>query len=304
MQISAILSDYDGTLCPAGSIRNQKENLIPVNLEEILWNISDKIPVCMISSKDFAFLHNRTRFASIISCIFGIETLVMRRHKKTMLTPTNSSEDIPSDRMSQCQDFECIKKSYVSIDDATLQHNSELLSQIAKEIASDFKEQVSIDQKFTITSKKRLAAITIDWRHRDDWKSFKVKSEPQLIKVMIEKQREFQQQNIPTNNNNIHIRTYTTHPFIDIYAAKYDKGVAYDYVLSEIPVMDNAIQNVMYLGDSENDNPAFRKADVSIGVISDERLSPNLDCQYTVKFVELADFLEKLHNDNFVFSGL
>ena len=130
-----------------------------------------------------------------------------------------------------------------------------------------------------------------------------LKSEPQLIKVIIEKQREFQQQNRPTNNI-IHIQTYTTHPFIDIYAAKYDKGVAYDYVLSEIPVMDNAIQNVMYLGDSENDNPAFRKADVSIGVISDERLSPNLDCQYTVKFVELADFLEKLHNDNFVFSGL
>jgi phosphoserine phosphatase len=30
----------------------------------------------------------------------------------------------------------------------------------------------------------------------------------------------------------------------------------------------------MYLGDSENDNPAFRKADVSIGVRSDERLNP------------------------------
>jgi phosphoserine phosphatase len=36
----------------------------------------------------------------------------------------------------------------------------------------------------------------------------------------------------------------------------------------------------MYLGDSENDNPAFRKADVSIGVRSDERLNPILDCKY------------------------
>ncbi|MFL6378349.1 MAG: hypothetical protein ACJ72R_12920 [Nitrososphaeraceae archaeon] len=60
----------------------------------------------------------------------------------------------------------------------------------------------------------------------------------------------------------------------------------------------------MYLGDSENDNPAFRKADVSIGVKSDERLNPNLECKYTVKFDKLAGFLEKLHNDNFVFSGL
>ena len=30
----------------------------------------------------------------------------------------------------------------------------------------------------------------------------------------------------------------------------------------------------MYLGDSENDNPAFEKAGVSIGVRSDERLNP------------------------------
>jgi trehalose-6-phosphatase len=58
MQISAILSDYDGTLCPTGTIRNQEENLIPADLEAILWSISENIPVCIVSSKDFDFLHN------------------------------------------------------------------------------------------------------------------------------------------------------------------------------------------------------------------------------------------------------
>jgi phosphoserine phosphatase len=48
----------------------------------------------------------------------------------------------------------------------------------------------------------------------------------------------------------------------------------------------------MYLGDSENDNPAFRKADVSIGVKSDERLNPNLNCNYSMKFDKLAGFFE------------
>jgi phosphoglycolate phosphatase-like HAD superfamily hydrolase len=35
----------------------------------------------------------------------------------------------------------------------------------------------------------------------------------------------------------------------------------------------------LYLGDSENDNPAFRKAGVSIGVRSDSRIIPKLECQ-------------------------
>jgi phosphoserine phosphatase len=39
---------------------------------------------------------------------------------------------------------------------------------------------------------------------------------------------------------------------------------------------------VMYLGDSENDNPAFRKADTSIGIRSDPKLNPKLDCDYVL----------------------
>jgi hydroxymethylpyrimidine pyrophosphatase-like HAD family hydrolase len=70
MQISAIVSDYDGTLCPTGAVRNQDENLIPANVEETLWNISGKIPICIVSSKDFAFLHNRARFANIIHFLY------------------------------------------------------------------------------------------------------------------------------------------------------------------------------------------------------------------------------------------
>jgi phosphoserine phosphatase len=58
----------------------------------------------------------------------------------------------------------------------------------------------------------------------------------------------------------------------------------------------------MYLGDSENDNPAFRKADVSIGVKSDERLNPKLDCQYLIDFNRLPKFLMNLLKNDFDFS--
>ena len=134
------MSDYDGTLCPTGNIRKLGENFIPADLEYVLWNISEKIPVCIVSSKDFAFLHSRTTFASVISCIFGIETLVISRHRKTMFASTGPKEHISYETIPQCEDFRCIKNSYLSVDDNTLQHNSEILSQIAKEIDSEFKE--------------------------------------------------------------------------------------------------------------------------------------------------------------------
>jgi hypothetical protein len=99
----------------------------------------DKIPICIVSSKDFDFLHNKTRFASVVSCLLGIETVTLRRHKRTMLS-LNSKQGISSDKYSECREFECIKNSYLSIDDTRLQYNSELLSQLAEEIASRFNE--------------------------------------------------------------------------------------------------------------------------------------------------------------------
>jgi hydroxymethylpyrimidine pyrophosphatase-like HAD family hydrolase len=154
-----------------------------------------------------------------------------------------------------------------------------LLSQLAEEIASLF-DKVSIERKFTI-DKKVLAGITVDWRNIDDWGSFKVKSEPQLMKIISEKQRKRAR---PDKLDGIHVQTYATHPFIDIYVAKCNKGRAYESVISRITDSKRKEHRIMYLGDSENDNHAFRKADVSIGVRSDERLNPNLDCEYTLNF--------------------
>ena len=47
---------------------------------------------------------------------------------------------------------------------------------------------------------------------------------------------------------------------------------------------------------------AFRKASISVGVISDKRLQPKLDCQYLLEFKNLPDFIRHLAEDGFVFS--
>ena len=78
------------------------------------------------------------------------------------------------------------------------------------------------------------------------------------------------------------------------------RGSAFDSVLRLLDI--DRSKKIMYLGDSENDNAAFAKADVSIGVRSDRRLSPRLDCQYAVDFDRLPLFLRRLLHHNFEFS--
>jgi trehalose-6-phosphatase len=292
MEIAAILSDYDGTLCPTSSVKTWEKNTIPEILSNILWDLSEKIPICIISSKDFGFLHNRTKFANIVSCMQGIDTLLLKRHVKWTTTTANSALTSIID----CNNSNCIIDYHMQMEnDDILHYNSRILGCLADEILSDFKDVV-IERKY-ITNTETLAGITIDWRHLQDWESFKKTSEP-FLKKAIEKQ-----QKLSFNGNTLYTQAYATHPFIDVYAVKCDKGMAFDSIASEISyVKGKEHKIIMYLGDSENDNAAFRRADVSIGVLSDDRLNPKLDCEYTVSFDNLSIFLKKLLDNDLVFS--
>src|ERR687898_238242 len=65
MKISAIVSDYDGTLCPTSSFYSN--NYIPQDLYNILCDISKYIPICIISSKDFKKYTYREKYLARIS---------------------------------------------------------------------------------------------------------------------------------------------------------------------------------------------------------------------------------------------
>ena len=58
--------------------------------------------------------------------------------------------------------------------------------------------------------------------------------------------------------------------------------------------------SVIYLGDSEADNPAFQLADISIGV-KHRRTVPELLCKYILEFFELDSFLSNLIDADFDF---
>jgi phosphoserine phosphatase len=80
-----------------------------------------------------------------------------------------------------------------------------------------------------------------------------------------------------------------------------NKGLAFDNVLSQLK-QEKRGKNVMYLGDSENDNPAFKKSEISIGIRSDSRLNPILDCKYMLDLNQLPIFLKGLIDNNLIFS--
>ena len=66
-----------------------------------------------------------------------------------------------------------------------------------------------------------------------------------------------------------------------------DKGQAIDAIFHLLNLGKE--QKVLYLGDSENDNPAFQKAESLIGIRSDERLKTKLDSR-------LPDPVQRVNN--------
>ncbi len=69
--MDALFSDYDGTIAPLGVPRD--ESKIFEGVEVQLRKICRQIPLCIISSKDFDFVHPRTSFAAGWACVSGLD---------------------------------------------------------------------------------------------------------------------------------------------------------------------------------------------------------------------------------------
>ena len=176
--------------------------------------------------------------------------------------------------------------------------NSKLLHSVVKILQTHYGD-IMIEEKYD-SAKEILIGLTIDYRHLQNWQLFKENKEPS-IRDMIQRTINT---NLATNSPSKYrpfIQTYSSHPFLDVYGVECNKGLAFDNVLSQLRQEERG-GNVVYLGDSENDNPAFRKSDISIGIHSDARLNPILDCKYMLDFDQLPLFLRGLMDNDFVFS--
>ena len=306
-RLAAILSDFDGTLCPTSGIKynDNSSDFIPRSIEEILCEISLTIPIGIITSKDFDFIYPKTRkFAKILSCILGLETFVLNDKERT-----NYNENILNENNKVSTEDIAIKDRISLFDHEMLSINSHMLNEITAYLENNY-HTMNVEKKFLKGEENLLGGITVDWRHNSNWMVNKEKYK-EIVKESVYNILNRTQQKEEGNRSkeksssltqHLFIQEYSTHPFIDVYVTKLNKGSAFDSVVSKLYEILNIKGKIIYLGDSENDNPAFKKANISIGVNSDNRLNPTLDCTYSIKFENLSIFLKRLVDNDFDFS--
>jgi hydroxymethylpyrimidine pyrophosphatase-like HAD family hydrolase len=266
-------------------------NKIPQDLHKLLTDISNKIPICILSSKDLNFLYDKVQFARIVSTLMGIETIEL-----DIKGSDNKTKDLTNKTYVTLKELTRFSKaisrySITKVDEVLA--SSKLLKELSNKIVREFQD-IRVEHKFTHMG-NMLAGITLDYRHIKKWSQYKTNIEPYIINLI----RRFIKSSFP---NKLHMVTYSDHPFIDVYAVKYDKGLAVESITRMLNFSRD--KKILYLGDSENDNPAFNRADLSIGIRSDTRLNTRLDSDYVIEFNELRPFLQKLIDEDFVFNRM
>ncbi len=246
MTIKYLSSDYDGTISPLSTSRD--ESRVPLETRVMLGQIGRFIPISIITMKDLPFIIPRTPFARAWSGIGGLEMRIGKRVVKREWL----EQKLPS--ISQAIDY---AKSHIT------------------------DPGVEIEEKED--SEGHRIAFCVDWRKAKDLKTAKQEvehvanccKELGLILISCDKQ-----------------------PFYDVYPIAPDKGWALQEMLNEVAVKNG----VLYMGDSETDNPAFRVSGVSIGILHSETDLEALDCDYLIEFRHVPDFLNALLINNFLFS--
>jgi trehalose-phosphatase len=79
--VKCLSSDYDGTISPIDASRT--ESRVPLKTRVMLREISDFLPISIVTMKDLPFIVPRTPFARAWSAIGGLETLVGKRVLKS-----------------------------------------------------------------------------------------------------------------------------------------------------------------------------------------------------------------------------
>lgn len=246
MKLSAIFSDYDGTL---SQLESRREDAVPSPiLRRLLSKVSKRVTLGIVTTKDLSFIRERVPFAHGISASCGLELQV---GEKTML-------------------------------DERVREPNQLLDKTYQEILKKIlqaRENLVIERKES--EDEHLIGFCIDWRLASNWDEAK-----RIAAPFLEYSRK----------QGLFVVESDISPFANVFPMKIDKGEAFEKLKKELGVEGPT----MYLGDSEADDPAFRLADVSIGV-KHRRIMPKLECTYRIEFFELENLLTELIDSDFDF---
>lgn len=133
-------------------------------------------------------------------------------------------------------------------------------------------------------SEGRTIAFCVDWRRTEG--SRKIRGEIEQVATYCQAL-------------GLKLIRYEKQPYYDVYPVVPDKGWALQEMLNELTVESG----VLYLGDSQMDNSAFKSSNISVGVIHEETPVKALDCDYLVKYEDVPDFLNMLIANRLQFSS-
>ena len=148
----------------------------------------------------------------------------------------------------------------------------------AHEIAGD---SIYIETKLDHSG--RVLAFCLDWRQSLNYRKDK-RTAGRIAEL--------------SESMGLFIVRYPGQPFIDIYPCELNKGKA----LLESKRKLGIAGNVIYMGDSKIDNPAFRAADIAIGFLRG-RAAKELECKYLLKYQDMPVFLRHMLSSGLIFDS-
>jgi len=232
LKISAIFSDYDGTLAPEDVSREASR--VPKDVRDALLRLSSSVPIAIVTSKDIDFIRPRTAFARAWSCVSGLETVLS--DGRVFVTPAKDLSEA---------------LQYVQRHD-----NSGLTLELKRSTTGD------------------VLGFSLDWRKAAPLGEYVMKTMEALTRMGLT------------------VVYDPTRPYVDFFGAKPDKGRA----VRELKKLLGVSGNVLFMGNSITDNPAFEEADVAICVAHGEQIK-ELKCGFTLRQDELGGFLRSLADD-------
>ena len=154
-----------------------------------------------------------------------------------------------------------------------------ILGEVTSEVKGQIPSGVVVEEKQG--SDGTLLGVSLDWREM----------EGEAFPGLEDVESAFVKEGFQVNR-------YPGQRFLDVYAAKADKGTAFRSLVG----MLGARRPVMYLGDTEADNDAFDEADVSI-CVQNSHDNGRLRCRFSVRHDEVGEMLGRLLADDFEFPG-
>lgn len=253
-KIDAIFTDYDGTIAPSNVPR--EESRVPKPILSTLVDLSSKLFIAVVTSKDYHFIKSRTcAFAKAWACITGLDVRL--------------AASISEERRGYIA-----KETMESLRRTKSLHVNRSLTRIKAKLP----QGVIIEHKRASDRRKTRLGFSIDWTGGPMLTRSEVKSIVKDIEA-----------------DGLYVTHSPWETYIDAFACKPSKGAAVSILRSLLGFSGR----MLYLGDSDADNDAFDKADISIG-IDHGQPTETLRCRYLLRSDDLGIFLQALlENDSF-----